>query len=279
MSEWHIRIQEYFPKEQREHIFQDKETGEKHIADVFIEESNTVIEIQYSSIKKKEFLDRTYFHLNEKRRIVWLFNESWKDKDEASYSKQYYKNGKLQKEKDRGIKGPYSEKRFKWIYRRKCVEEVQPIYQENYSVCVYTGSEGDLFHRIVSLAGPSIIVSLHDITMSKELDIEEFFWPEEHCQKLDDWESPIGLLEKRSGPTKPIRRKELKIEDSSNLGEYSEIGYDLLGNWDNEASRFLNETQEKVRSLNAEKGQNIKAHLDREDYWKALLEDADRYLK
>ena len=47
MSEWHIRMQEYFPKEERECIFTDKETGEKHIADVFIKEANTVLEFQY----------------------------------------------------------------------------------------------------------------------------------------------------------------------------------------------------------------------------------------
>ena len=39
MSDWHIRMQGYFPKEERECIFTDKETGEKHIADVFIKEA------------------------------------------------------------------------------------------------------------------------------------------------------------------------------------------------------------------------------------------------
>ncbi len=34
-SEWHIRMKEYFPKEQREIIFKDEKTGEKHIADVY----------------------------------------------------------------------------------------------------------------------------------------------------------------------------------------------------------------------------------------------------
>ena len=107
MSEWHIRMQEYFPKEERECIFTDKETGEKHIADVFIKEANTVLEFQYSSLKKKEFLDRTMFHLNEGRRIAWLFDESWKDADEESYNKKYYKNGKLAKENNWRAEGPY----------------------------------------------------------------------------------------------------------------------------------------------------------------------------
>ena len=50
MSEWHIRMQSYFPKESREYRFQDMETGEIHIADVFDSETNTVIEFQHSPI-------------------------------------------------------------------------------------------------------------------------------------------------------------------------------------------------------------------------------------
>ena len=108
MSEWHIRMQEYFPKEQREKIFTDRKTGEKHIADVYIEEKNTVLEFQYSSISQNEFLKRTNFYLTEGYRVAWLFYEDWKNKDGAS--SQYYKNGKLVQKKYRYKLGQYSEK-------------------------------------------------------------------------------------------------------------------------------------------------------------------------
>lgn len=51
-SEWHIRMQEYFPDESREVRFVDEKTGEVHIADVFLQESNTVLEFQHSPIKE-----------------------------------------------------------------------------------------------------------------------------------------------------------------------------------------------------------------------------------
>ena len=35
-SEWHIRMQEYFPRDACEVRFSDDETGEVHIADVFL---------------------------------------------------------------------------------------------------------------------------------------------------------------------------------------------------------------------------------------------------
>ena len=194
MSEWHIRMQEYFPKEERECIFTDKATGEKHIADVYIKEANTVLEFQYSSIKKKEFLDRTMFHLKEGRRIAWLFDESWKEADEESYNKKYYKNGKLTKEYHGYSVGPYREKSFRWLYRRKFVEEGPPVYLPDYSVCVYTGAEGDIFHRIVKQSEERIVVSLHDIVMSKQLNVEELFAFEAYWQKQEPWPCSIQTI-------------------------------------------------------------------------------------
>ncbi|MBQ3287416.1 MAG: hypothetical protein IJH45_05615 [Firmicutes bacterium] len=193
MSEWHIRMQEYFPKEEREYIFTDKETGEKHIADVYIKETNTVLEFQHSSLKKKEFLDRTMFHLNEGRRIAWLFDESWKDANEESYNNEYC-NGKLVKEKNWRAEGPYKSKSFRWRYMRKFVVEGPLVYQPNYSVCLYTGAEGDVFHRIISLNGNSIIVSLHDVAMSNELNVEELFVLESFWQEQEPWKSELEAI-------------------------------------------------------------------------------------
>ena len=76
MGEWHIRMQSFFPKEKREYRFHDNDTGETHIADVFDEETNTVIEFQHSQINEDEYLSRTNFHLKNGRRIVWIFDES-----------------------------------------------------------------------------------------------------------------------------------------------------------------------------------------------------------
>ncbi len=190
MSEWHIRMQEYFPKDSREIIFTDEETGEKHIADVFLKESNTVLEFQYSHISKQEFLDRTNFHLKEHRRIVWLFYEGWK---EDTSSSKMYPNGKLVHTMKRSFY-PYSSKTYKWIYRRKFVEDGPDINQPNYSVCLYTDTEGDVFHKLISLNEERIIVSLHDITMSDNLDTEEFFYSEDYWKEQEPWKSAFEII-------------------------------------------------------------------------------------
>ncbi len=191
MSEWHRRMQNYFPKENRERIFVDKKTGEKHIADVYLDESNTVLEFQYSSLRQQEFLDRTRFHLGEGRRMVWLFYESSKNTDEE---KTNYKNGKLVKAHNSFAQGPYKDKSFKWLYRRKYVEEGPPVYQADYSICLYTGVEGDVFHRVISLDKSKVILSLHDIEMSDKINTEDFFAIETVWQEQEPWKSDFERL-------------------------------------------------------------------------------------
>ena len=83
MSEWHIHMQEKFPVECREILFKDPETNERHIADVFVKEANTVIEFQHSHINDDEFISRTAFHLGEGRRIAWVFDESKTNKSQS----------------------------------------------------------------------------------------------------------------------------------------------------------------------------------------------------
>ncbi len=255
MSEWHIRMQEYFPKEEREFVFTNKETGEKHIADVFIKEANTVLEFQYSSLKKKEFLDRTLFHINEGRRIAWLFDESWKDVDEESYNKKYYKNGKLAEENNWRAEGPYKNKCFRWLYRRKFVEEGPPVYQTNYSVCLYTGAEEDVFHRIISLNNNSVIVSLHDIEMSNELNIDELFYSEDYWKEQEPWKSEFERIKEANNEVR--NKRKYSIEESE---EYKQRYADY---------------EEIIASRARIKKNEEKRRREREDYWKALLEYAE----
>ena len=247
MSEWHIRMQEYFPKEQREHIFTDKKTGEKHIADVFIKETNTVLEFQHSPITKKEFLDRTKFHIDEGRRIAWLFDESWKNEDEESYYRKYYKDGKFVKINHYRAKGPYQSKSFEWLYRKKFLEEGPQIFLPNYSVCVYTGAEGDIFHRILRLNEKIVVFSLHDIVMTNDLNIEELFILETCWQEQDPWKSEFDIM----GGIKPFR--EYRPSENPDLDKpYHEMIMDIK-----EARRLHDEAIKK---------------REHEEYWDGLLE-------
>ncbi len=188
-SEWHIRMQEYFPQESREVRFVDEQTGEVHIADVYLQDSNTVLEFQHSQIKEEEFISRTVFHLNHGRRLVWMFDESTSSEDDQKY-------GRFSEDDCKWEQWPYFDRSFRWRRNpRRFLSQGPNLSQFNsvYSVCVYTGSEGDVFHRIVGEhAGFQYATfSLHSIEMSDSVDIEVFFRPEVFWQSQDPWKTEI----------------------------------------------------------------------------------------
>lgn len=176
-SEWHIRMQEYFPKETREVRFKDSNTGEIHIADIFIENSNTVIEFQHSPIKTEEYLSRTVFHLNNGRRIVWVFDESTDNHDKD--------RGRFRPDDYLCMRFPYTDLQYRWMRQpRRFLADGPDInkFEKAYSVCVWTGDEdeGDVLHRIIKEKWEFEFVcfSLHNIVMSNQLDVEKFFQTE-----------------------------------------------------------------------------------------------------
>ncbi len=70
MSEWHRRMQEFFPIEKREVVI--RQGGKTHRADVCI--GNIVIEMQHSPISAEEFEDRNRFFKSSGYRLVWIFD-------------------------------------------------------------------------------------------------------------------------------------------------------------------------------------------------------------
>lgn len=197
-SQWHIRIQEYFPKEAREYIFRDEATGEKHIADVFLEDKNTVIEVQHSRIDEAEFISRTAFHLNNGRRVVWLFDESI-ESDKPNYGR--FKTTYVE---PAGVSissimlEPYQVRKYKWLRNpRKMLTAVpnEYLHSKKYSVCVYTGTEGDVFHRIVKQEYnyEEVVFSLHEIVMKEGIDVDEFFTFESYWQNQEPWKEVFEL--------------------------------------------------------------------------------------
>ena len=182
-SEWHMRMQEYFPKESREVRFEDDKTGEIHIADIYLKDSKTVIEFQKSRIDDKEFLKRTSFHWNAGRRIVWIFNESM-DSKKQNHTGRF----KYDPEICYDIP-PYDKLCFVWKYqRRKFLIDAPDLrkYMSKFSVCVYTGVEGDTVRRIVNGHCDFKIVTLsgHPIIMLCNLDSDIFFKEDEYWKML-----------------------------------------------------------------------------------------------
>lgn len=200
-SEWHIRIQEYFPKEAREYIFRDEKTGEKHIADVFLEDKNTVIEVQHSRIEEDEFISRTAFHLNNGRRIVWLFDESV-DSDKPNYGrfKTTYEERPHMSLND-VLNYPYQVRTYKWLRNPRKMLAVVPneyLHSDRYSVCVFTGTEGDIFHRIVGQQYDyeEVVFSIHEIMMKEGMDVDEFFAFENYWQSQEPWKEEFAWRKK-----------------------------------------------------------------------------------
>lgn len=299
MSEWHIRMQEYFPKEEREHIFFDKETGEKHIADVYIKEANVVLEFQYSSITREEFLSRTRFYQNEGIKIAWLFYESLKDEGEKTEDLKCWPSKFVRANNYRCAYGSYLSKSFRWLYRRKCVDAAPAVYQPDFSICVYTGEEGDVFHRVIHIGEDAkkrtvIIQSIHDISMLSGLDVGEFFYHESYWNDNDPWKCrsyPVEdedkeneeIAENAALEKMPFSRIQTEREEKSSLvpnrsrvsrtqWNTGKIDKDLYQQRYNDYEE-IDVRIKKIKAKEAERKE--KERLDAEDYLRALLEDYD----
>lgn len=188
-SEWHICMQEYFPREMREHLFKDEKTGECHIADVYVPEKDTVIEFQHSPILSEEFAARTEFYTRIGKRIVWVFDESTQKPKEGDL-------GRLRP--CGGICNVFPHNMgytFKWLRSpRKCLRSfVAVVYQKdyrNYAVCFFSGVEkGDCLHKIIGQFNgyDYVITSVHTIQMHENMDVEEFFVPEIYWLSQPEW--------------------------------------------------------------------------------------------
>src|SRR5690606_39053089 len=67
-TEWHREWKNKFDVNQQEIIQYDPESGEKHIADVYIESKNLVIEFQHSPIGSDEIKARESFY----KKMIWI---------------------------------------------------------------------------------------------------------------------------------------------------------------------------------------------------------------
>ena len=79
MSEWHLAWQEQFPIDYREVVVENE--GQKHRADVLIEEHKLVIEFQHSPLSPEEFQKRNDFYTKCGYHVVWLFDMSRDDQE------------------------------------------------------------------------------------------------------------------------------------------------------------------------------------------------------
>ena len=101
----------------------------------------------------------------------------------------------------------------------------------------------------------SIIVSLHDIAMSNELNVEDLFALETIWQEQEPWKSEIEAMGGRKPFSKynsPQKHDVIEEEIEEEIEEYHQSIMDIA----------------EARRLHAE----AKRRLEHEDYWKSLLE-------
>lgn len=151
MSEWHLSWQEKFPEGCREVVLE--KDGERHRADVCIEEKKLVIEFQHSSISNENFIRRNRFYTGCGYHLIWVFDATnklqvnsgfleWKRKqstffDSAVSSRNVYGKGKIIFYLETEDKTSGDRKRLLKIQELsnkylKAYDTVRPILQENF---------------------------------------------------------------------------------------------------------------------------------------------------
>ncbi|WP_331345408.1 competence protein CoiA [Cellvibrio sp. UBA7661] len=83
-GEWHRKWKSYFPDITQEVVFRRTESGEKHIADVYI--NQTAIEFQSYSIKEDEARIREAFYNN----LIWVIDGCKNEFDKIYFNMSVY---------------------------------------------------------------------------------------------------------------------------------------------------------------------------------------------
>lgn len=193
-SEWHNRMKSYFPKEYLEIRFTDDETGELHIADVFLPDNKIVIEFQHSNISFEEFMSRTEFHINNGRRIIWVFDESSDNSKSGDYG-----HFRIEYSHDERY-GLYKGCHYRWLRstKRKSIINRGPhlaYYQSVYQVYVYTGKDGEnVIRRIESLYNDVedyVRMFYRTVSLSPQMNYEELFLGDEYWSKQEPYKTKL----------------------------------------------------------------------------------------
>lgn len=127
MTQWHYDWQNKFPEENREIIYIDEITGEKHIADISI--NGFIFEFQHSSISIDKFKSRCEFYINKlKKKLIWVFDYNDKSMDISSYKQLHphkLKQIKLRKNFISDLYNNYNN--LLYIYEHKNILNIQMV--------------------------------------------------------------------------------------------------------------------------------------------------------
>lgn len=211
LSEWHLKMQSFFPKENREVVVFGN--GKHHRADILIDK--TVIEFQHSPISAEEYKERTDFFLSLGYRIAWVFDvdDQWKNKKLFFYSQQ---NDNL----------------ITWLNPLRFFSVGPQVYDnnKNFSVWLYWEDDGEysIINKVVwalpkndfkRLAIGKYCINLNDF------DINEFFY----CSK-DYIQERISSLEDISYEIKYSNERNHQRE-SYICNRFNKFGIKIFGDY------------------------------------------------
>lgn len=179
MSEWHKRMQNYFPKESQEVVVNYR--GRKHRADVLI--NDVVLEFQFSPITASEFEARNRFFKNAGYRLAWVFNLSHIP-DDNLYLSDDRDNMMIWKHPMRIFANAdylgENNKRFALWFSFGGDDQFEDIGEEYLERVVWAIKDEDGYYSMRRFFTSDYAIALNN---DREIDLDEFFDYERACFK------------------------------------------------------------------------------------------------
>lgn len=184
LSEWHRKMQEFFPPETREVMVTDGKRT--HRADVLV--GNAVIEFQHSPISAEEYADRTEFFMSLGYRIAWVFDVNAQCDSDNLYASDDNQWLMTWRNPFRMFSsGPFPNDQSHnfsiWLSWNDGISDYNTLYKVIW--CVKDDEQRPSFKKI--------IISEHCINLNSAFDISEFFY-----SKLDHVRMAIQELKQKS---------------------------------------------------------------------------------
>lgn len=127
--------------------------GEKHRADICVEEKKMVIEFQHSPISSDEFERRCLFYTSAGYQLIWVFDAAGKIKDPNAYVIPPYVNGRIYCMKD------YFTQELEWKRKQNTFVDFPKILNliGPQKIAVYFETQVDMYPNMKILIGAKSI--------------------------------------------------------------------------------------------------------------------------
>ncbi len=183
-TEWHREWKNYFELSQQEIVKYDPKTGEKHIADVYIEAKNLVIEFQHSPIHFDEIKARESFY----RKMIWVIDIK-PNKESISFHKD------IGDAFEKYIIEPLWNKKIKQIselYKQGKLEDAEALGNDDKEINYFKSIEDkyfpDYFSKSLKAASARNVIRFLEDQKKLNPNIEGYSFSEENMNRQKNFE-------------------------------------------------------------------------------------------